>query len=98
MSRHLLGDIKRKIAEAHTESNQLVPVSREFDVDKFKKEAGHFSSELKALKGRQTELDKFSKTIFAQNTKLLKENKLLWGELIKNKYYFLHFIDWLIRL
>lgn len=85
--RNLLADIKRKTTEVQqSTSNQLVPVTRELDFEKFKKEAGHFSNEMKQIKGRQSELEKITKVIYAQNTKLLKENKLLWGELIKNKY------------
>ena len=85
--RDLLGEIKRKITDIQpTPQSQLVPVTRELDFDKFKKEASLFTNELKVMKGRQTELEKVTKMLYGQNTKLLKENKLLWGELIKNKY------------
>jgi len=81
----LLSEIKRKIADPQPPANQLVPVSREIDMDRFKKEAMQFSNDLKSLKTRQTDLEKITKVIFTQNTKLLSENKLLWKELIKNK-------------
>ena len=82
----MLSEIKRKIAEAQPPTNQLVPVSKEIDFDRFKKEAMQFSNDLKSLKTRQSDLEKITKVIFTQNTKLLSENKLLWKELIKNKY------------
>jgi len=84
--RDLLPEIKRKIAEPQPPANQLVPVSKEIDMDRFKKEAMQFSNDLKSLKTRQSDLEKITKVIFTQNTKLLSENKLLWKELIKNKY------------
>ena len=84
--RDLLSEIKRKIADPQPPANQLVPVSKEIDMDRFKKEAMQFSNDLKSLKTRQSDLEKITKVIFTQNTKLLSENKLLWKELIKNKY------------
>jgi hypothetical protein len=81
----LLSDIKRKIADPQPPTGQLVPVSKEIDFDRFKKEAMQFSNDLKSLKTRQSDLEKITKVIFTQNTKLLSENKLLWKELIKNK-------------
>jgi len=83
--KQLLSEIKRKTTETQNESNQLVPVTKELDFEKFKKEAGQFANDLKTLKTRQGDLEKITKIIFSQNTKLLKENKLLWNELIKNK-------------
>lgn len=80
-------EIKRKTTETQNESNQLVPISKEIDFEKFKREAGQFSNDLKSLKTRQNDLEKITKIIFSQNTKLLKENKILWNELIKNKYF-----------
>jgi len=82
-----LPEIKRKTTETQNESNQLVPISKEIDFEKFKREAGQFSNDLKSLKTRQNDLEKITKIIFSQNTKLLKENKILWNELIKNKYF-----------
>ena len=70
----------------------MVPVTKELDFEKFKKEAGQFANDLKTLKTRQGDLEKITKIIFSQNTKLLKENKLLWNELIKNKYLNIKFI------
>lgn len=87
-ARHLLADIKRKTTEGQETSTDLVPVTRGLDLEKFMKEAGLFSNEMKQLKTRQTEVEKMSKMIFAQNTKLLKENKLLWSELMKSKYIY----------
>jgi len=82
----LLSEIKRKVSEGPTfPNNQLVPATKDFDMDKLRKEATHFTRELGSLKSHQTELEKVTKMIYNQNTQLLKENKLLWNELIKNK-------------
>jgi len=84
--KHLLSEIKRKISEVQSPNNgQLVPVGGQFDVDKFKKEATHFTSELGTIRRHHNDLEKVTKMIYNQNTQLLKENKLLWNELIKNK-------------
>jgi len=82
----LLAEIKRKISEGHTfPNNQLVPATKDFDMDKFRKEATHFTTELGTIKRHQNDLEKVTKMIYNQNTQLLKENKLLWNELIKSK-------------
>lgn len=60
-------------------------MNKDFDIDKFKKEANHFSNELGSVKRHQNDLEKVTKMIYNQNSQLLKENKLLWNELIKNK-------------
>ncbi len=79
-------DIKRKIAEASSPSNvQLVPATKEVDFDKLSKEANRFNDELGSLKKHQSDLERVTKVIYNQNTQLLKENKLLWNELIKSK-------------
>lgn len=95
--KHLLADIKRKISDGPTyPNNQLVPAGKEYDMDKFKKEAMHFSSELGSLKRNQNDLEKVTNMIYEQNSKLLKENKLLWNELIKSKEKYERRIDKLI--
>jgi len=84
--RHLLSEIKRKVSDINTvNNNQLVPVGKEFDMDKFKKDAGHFTNELGTIRRHHNDLEKVTKMIYNQNAQLLKENKLLWNELIKNK-------------
>jgi len=82
-----LAEIKRKTADVSPyPNNQLVPVTKEIDYDKLKKDCSAFSSELGSLKARQAELEKITKLIYGQNNQLIKENKILWNELIKNKY------------
>lgn len=84
--KHLLSEIKRKVSDINTvNNNQLVPVGKEFDMDKFKKDAGHFTNELGTIRRHHNDLEKVTKMIYNQNAQLLKENKLLWNELIKNK-------------
>jgi hypothetical protein len=83
----LLGDIKRKTADNPTSlsPNQLVPVNKEFDFEKFKKDCNIFSNEMGTIKTRQGELERVTKVLFNQNNSLIKENKLLWNELLKSK-------------
>lgn len=82
----MLSEIKRKIGEGHGHSsNQLVPTSRDFNVDKFKKEAAKFTDEIGSIRRHHNDLEKVTKVIYNQNSQLLKENKLLWNELGKNK-------------
>lgn len=82
--RHLLADIKRKTSEGGY-STQLVPYDKVFDIDKVKKECTSFSKDMSLLKSRQNELEKLTQMMYNQNNQLVKENKLLWNELIKSK-------------
>ena len=81
--RHLLSEIKRKVSDVQTvnNNNQLVPV----EMDRFKKDASHLTNELGTIRRHHNDLEKVTKMIYNQNAQLLKENKLLWNELIKNK-------------
>jgi len=84
--RNLLSQIKRKSHEAQAEHFEpLASTNRTIELSKVKKETQHFSTELGILKGRQSELEKTIKNMNTQNQKLTDENKLLWGELVKNR-------------
>jgi hypothetical protein len=79
-----LADIKRKTSEGSF-TTQLVPYDKVFDIDKVKKECTSFSKDLSLIKSRQAELEKVTQMMYQQNNQLVKENKLLWNELIKSK-------------
>mmetsp|Transcript_28090 Transcript_28090/g.24820 ORF Transcript_28090/g.24820 Transcript_28090/m.24820 type:complete len:88 (-) Transcript_28090:1115-1378(-) len=55
------------------------------DLEKLKREHNSYTKDLSVLKTRQYELEKVTKMIYNQNNQLIKENKMLWNELIKNK-------------
>lgn len=84
MCRHLLSEIRRKTSEGGF-TTQLVPYDKVFDIDKVKRECSTFSRDLSVVKTRQGELEKITQVMFTQNNQLVKENKLLWNELIKSR-------------
>jgi len=80
--KHLLADIKRKGSETQSFMDEQVMNG---DMQKAKKNGVLLNDELTSVKIQQEELGKVGKMIYAQNTQLLNENKLLWNELTKNK-------------
>lgn len=82
--RHLLSEIRRKTSEGGF-TTQLIPYDKVFDIDKVKRECSTFSRDLSVVKTRQGELEKVTQVMFNQNNQLVKENKLLWNELIKSR-------------
>lgn len=44
-----------------------------------------FKSQLSAIKNRITDLETYNKGMVSQNSDLIKQNKLLWAEHMKNK-------------
>ena len=82
-NRHLLAEIKRKGSE-HQPAYVEEPMMNA-EANKMKKSTAGFNDELNSVKIQQEELGRVGKMIYAQNTQLLNENKLLWNELSKNK-------------
>ena len=82
----MLEQIKRKKTErTPTPKNKLVPLGKNYDAYKVRKEASTFSADLLSMKNKQNELEKFTKLMYNQNTQLIQENKKIWEEIRKNK-------------
>lgn len=64
----------------------MMATGRAVELNKVKKSTNYLNEELTSVKSQQGELEKIGKMIYAQNSQLLNENKLLWEELNKNKY------------
>jgi hypothetical protein len=78
----LLRGIQRKLPNFPVKpSSQHLSSNRSSELSKFKA----FTAEISNMKSRQGGLEKMIQTMSDQNTKLVEENKLLWGELVKNK-------------
>jgi hypothetical protein len=65
--------------------DQMMANGRAAELSKVKKSTNYLNEELTSVKSQQGELEKIGKMIYAQNSQLLNENKLLWEELNKNK-------------
>ncbi|KAL4510671.1 hypothetical protein ABPG72_004825 [Tetrahymena utriculariae] len=78
---NLLCEIKRKINE--TQMQDAVVTQKE--QKKITSDTQYLLKEMVTLKQKQESLEKACSVLIAQNTQILGENKLLWGEINKKK-------------
>ncbi|CAD8194636.1 unnamed protein product [Paramecium pentaurelia] len=82
--KHLLSQIKRKTND-QKEQNSLTLIKTDI-VRNGNQEIPEISMQMSKLQNKQNELEKLMKILIKQNEKILKENKYLWTELMKNKH------------
>ncbi|CAD8211108.1 unnamed protein product [Paramecium pentaurelia] len=82
--KELLSQIKRKTND-QKEQNSLTLIKTEI-VRNGNQEIPEISQQMSKMQNKQSELEKLMKILIKQNEKILKENKYLWTELMKNKH------------
>ncbi|CAD8120059.1 unnamed protein product [Paramecium sonneborni] len=82
--KNLLSQIKRKTND-QKEQNSLTLIKTDI-MKNGNQEIPEISMQMSRLQNKQSELEKLMKILIKQNEKVMKENKYLWTELMKNKH------------
>ena len=71
-------------------NNQITPLMNagEFDLERYNKDYKVFTQELINLKRKQDEFQQITSILIQQNHEILSENKMLWKELLKSRFFF----------